>query len=198
MSVKDAILAILTLGPAYGLQLRDELVARAPTRAGINVGQIYSTLDRLSRTGRIEAAGSTDDGLALYGLTAAGRTAAETWLRSVVDFDSDAWADMIEHVLVASSITGADIMAIIAGYERAWSAERAAADGDRAGASQLIALSRRARADAALDWLAAARPHLSGGGTIIALSTDRRRRGRPAGASMRRSDRQQVPAEPIR
>ncbi|MET0888338.1 MAG: PadR family transcriptional regulator, partial [Mycetocola sp.] len=65
MAVKDGILAILSLGPGYGLALRDELVLRAPHRAELNVGQVYSTLDRLGRAGLIATGTTTEDNLPL-------------------------------------------------------------------------------------------------------------------------------------
>ena len=65
MSVRDGLVAILTLGPAYGLQLHAELARRAPHRGPVNVGQIYSTLDRLSTQRLIASAGVTDAGVAL-------------------------------------------------------------------------------------------------------------------------------------
>jgi hypothetical protein len=57
VSVRDGILAILSMGPAYGLQLHSELTSRAPHRKPVNVGQIYGTLDRLAKQGLIEPAG---------------------------------------------------------------------------------------------------------------------------------------------
>ena len=72
MSVRSGVLAILTLGPAYGLQLHSELASRTPHRKPVNVGQIYGTLDRLVTQAMIEPAGLTDDALPLYRLTAAG------------------------------------------------------------------------------------------------------------------------------
>jgi hypothetical protein len=41
MSVRDGLLSVLTLGPAYGLQMHAELASRAPHRKPVNVGQIY-------------------------------------------------------------------------------------------------------------------------------------------------------------
>ena len=56
MSVRDGLLAVLSLGEGYGLQLHSELAARAPHRSPVNVGQIYSTLERLARAGLVESA----------------------------------------------------------------------------------------------------------------------------------------------
>ena len=49
MAVRDALLALLTAGPAYGFQLHGGLAARTGGRRTVNVGQTYATLDRLTR-----------------------------------------------------------------------------------------------------------------------------------------------------
>ena len=76
MAVRDALLALLTAGPAYGFQLHGGLAARTGGRRNINVGQTYATLERLSKQRLVEPAGSTDDGLPLHRLTPAGSAAA--------------------------------------------------------------------------------------------------------------------------
>ena len=85
MAVRDALLALLTAGPAYGFQLHGGLAARTGGRRDINVGQTYATLERLSKQRLVEPAGSTDDGLPLHRLTTAGSAAAEAWLDAVGD-----------------------------------------------------------------------------------------------------------------
>ena len=60
MSVRHALLALLTEGPKYGLQLRQEFEARTGEVWPLNVGQVYTTLQRLEREGHV----SSDDCLA--------------------------------------------------------------------------------------------------------------------------------------
>jgi DNA-binding PadR family transcriptional regulator len=65
MSVRHAMLALLSEGPKYGMQLRDEFEARTDEVWPLNVGQVYTTLQRLKRDGLIAAApgdGGEDDG----------------------------------------------------------------------------------------------------------------------------------------
>ncbi len=59
MSVRHALLALLSEGPKYGLQLREEFEARTGEVWPLNVGQVYTTLQRLERDGLVE---SDDDG----------------------------------------------------------------------------------------------------------------------------------------
>ena len=58
MSVRHALLALLSEGPKYGLQLRQEFEARTGEVWPLNVGQVYTTLQRLERDGLVES----DDG----------------------------------------------------------------------------------------------------------------------------------------
>ena len=59
MSVRHALLALLDEGPKYGLRLRQEFEARTGEVWPLNVGQVYTTLQRLERDGLVE---SDDEG----------------------------------------------------------------------------------------------------------------------------------------
>src|SRR6187431_415146 len=80
MSVRHGLLAILAQGPCYGYQLRQEFDRRTGGTWSLNVGQVYSTLDRLERDGLVETAGTDAEGRAIYAITNAGRTEAHEWL----------------------------------------------------------------------------------------------------------------------
>jgi DNA-binding PadR family transcriptional regulator len=158
MAVKDAILAILTLGSAYGLQLRDELVRRAPHRAGVNVGQVYSTLDRLTKAGFIASDELTDDNLPLYTLTPSGRRAVDEWFGTAVEPDVKNWLDMADQVLLASSIAGTDWVNVLSRQRDAWTSKTDASanvsDDTNNGVQGALARSADQHvARAALDWL---------------------------------------------
>src|SRR3974390_3579030 len=62
MSVRHALLARLSEGPKYGLQLRQECEARTGDVGPLNVGQVYTTLQRLERDGLVEAEDSSEEG----------------------------------------------------------------------------------------------------------------------------------------
>ncbi len=49
--VRHALLALLSEGPKYGPQLRQEFEARTGEVRPLNVGQVYTTLQRLERDG---------------------------------------------------------------------------------------------------------------------------------------------------
>ncbi|WP_022883987.1 PadR family transcriptional regulator [Glaciibacter superstes] len=184
-TVRNGLLSILTIGPAYGFQLHGELSSRTAGRRNVNVGQVYGTLERLARQGSIESAGSTDDGLPLYRLTAAGRAEASEWLTSTESAVGEEWNDLIDRVLLASSLPDGDALGLIAAYREHWLGV-----GGNLGASgqdRLAAGADQALATAALDWLEHARRLVEDGSSDSFrrdLSAVRPRRGRrPATAS---------------
>ena len=62
VSIRHALLALLSKGPKYGLQLRQEFEAATGDVWPLNVGQVYTTLQRLERDGLVESDGSAEDG----------------------------------------------------------------------------------------------------------------------------------------
>ncbi len=57
MSVRHALLALLSEGPKYGRRLRQEFEVRTGEMWPLNVGQVYTTLQRLERDGLVESDG---------------------------------------------------------------------------------------------------------------------------------------------
>ena len=174
MSIRSGILAVLTATDAYGLQLHGELEERTERVGRVNVGQIYSTLDRLVTAGLVRASGSTDDGLPLYGLTDEGAGAGEAWLTEASIEGADPWGDMTFKVLLATSLGHEGAPALVAHYRAVWRREATAAEGRSPGD-----LARRRLAAAALAWLDDLEA-LPGGLEALAtpLRNERPRRGR--------------------
>jgi DNA-binding PadR family transcriptional regulator len=194
VAVRDALLVLLLNGPAYGFQLHGGLIERTGGRRDVNVGQTYSTLDRLTARGLVEPAGSTDDGLPLHRLTESGRTAATSWLDGEDAVGADPWHETVDRVLIALSMPGVDAVRVLARERERWARRRdAAASGaaarptgeDRSRARRLARLASAAdleAAESALRWLdeVAATDAAS---LAFAPSADRPRRGRrPAAA----------------
>jgi len=183
VSVRDGLLAILTLGPAYGLQLHAELASRAPHRKPVNAGQIYGTLDRLARQGLIEPAGHTEDALPLHRLTERGQEEAASWLAAPVLDALPEWTEMLDQVLIASSIDPVAAMALAEGYRRWWEGDLARTrtpviDDSFPADAHLALVAREALAVAALAWLGAAVAALVDFDSFRGLSEVRPKRGR--------------------
>ncbi|MDO5729618.1 MAG: PadR family transcriptional regulator [Actinomycetaceae bacterium] len=91
MSVKHALLALLADGPQGAYRLRARFQDVTGGAWPLNIGQAYSTLQRLERDGLIESAGtepSQEPGkpaIDLYALTRRGQSAIEDWWGTPVD-----------------------------------------------------------------------------------------------------------------
>jgi DNA-binding PadR family transcriptional regulator len=53
MSIRHSLLALLSAGPKYGQLLKAEFEACTGELWPLNVGQVYTTLDRLERDGYV-------------------------------------------------------------------------------------------------------------------------------------------------
>lgn len=73
------LLALFADGPKYGYQLRTEFDARTGGSWAVNVGQIYTTLDRLVRDGYVSSVGGNSDGREMFAITDQGRAALADW-----------------------------------------------------------------------------------------------------------------------
>jgi DNA-binding PadR family transcriptional regulator len=122
MSVRHAMLALLSEGPKYGLQLREEFEARTGEVWPLNVGQVYTTLQRLERDGLVESEGDGegDGGNAqkAYRITQPGASELDAWLRTPPDLSSPPRDELVMKVLVALRVPGASVAEIIQAHRR--------------------------------------------------------------------------------
>ena len=84
MTIRHALLALLSDGAKYGLQLRQEFEARTGEVWPLNVGQVYTTLQRLERDGLVESDDAEDGPQKRYQITDAGGHELHEWLRHAV------------------------------------------------------------------------------------------------------------------
>lgn len=80
MGIREGLLALLSSGPRHGYQLKLDFEAATGEAWTLNVGQVYTTLQRLERDGQVEADDTDDDGRIAYRLTAGGREELAGWL----------------------------------------------------------------------------------------------------------------------
>src|SRR5690349_21440638 len=105
VSVRHALLALLSEGPKYGLQLRDEFEARTGEVWPLNVGQVYTTLRRLERDGLVSSDDDGEDGAQKgYVLTAAGGKELHAWLDSPADDAAPPRDELMIKVLIAAQV----------------------------------------------------------------------------------------------
>ena len=82
MSVPHALLALLSDGSKYGLRLQSEFELRTGEVWPLNVGQVYTTLQRLERDGLVESDGEGERSRKRYRITSAGERDLADWLRT--------------------------------------------------------------------------------------------------------------------
>jgi DNA-binding PadR family transcriptional regulator len=108
MSVREGLLALLADGPRNGHQLKVEFEAATGGVWPLNVGQVYTTLDRLARDGLVARARATtaDSGAGAkrYELTPAGREALASWWKLVPADDPPPRDELMLKVLFATTI----------------------------------------------------------------------------------------------
>jgi DNA-binding PadR family transcriptional regulator len=80
MGVREGLLALLDSEPRYGYQLKTAFEATTGGVWALNIGQVYTTLDRLTRDGRVEVGPGDDAGRRTYNITEKGRSELARWL----------------------------------------------------------------------------------------------------------------------
>ena len=119
VSVRHALLALLSEGPKYGLQLREEFEARTGEVWPLNVGQVYTTLQRLERDGLVESDSDDDDGPQKgFRITSDGAAELAGWLRTPPDLASPPRDELVMKVLVALRVPGTDVGEVIQVHRR--------------------------------------------------------------------------------
>src|SRR5450631_1452425 len=114
MSVRHALLALLSEGPKYGLQLRQEFEERTGAVWPLNVGQVYTTLQRLERDGLVESDDSDQEGPQKgFRITAAGEGELGRWLRTPPDLTSPPRDELVVKVLIAVQAPDVDVHEVI-------------------------------------------------------------------------------------
>jgi DNA-binding PadR family transcriptional regulator len=81
MAVREGLLALLREGPSHGYVLKTAFEAATGGAWALNVGQVYTTLDRLQRDGFVTS--EEVDGQKRYTITAAGREELGGWWSAV-------------------------------------------------------------------------------------------------------------------
>jgi DNA-binding PadR family transcriptional regulator len=118
VSVPHALLALLSEEPKYGLRLQNEFVSRTGEVWPLNVGQVYTTLQRLERDGLVEADVEGERSQKRYRITASGAEELAGWLRTPPELVPPPRDELVIKLLVALQIPGIDIREILQAHRR--------------------------------------------------------------------------------
>lgn len=158
MSIKYAILALLDEQPSYGYELKVEFDRRTNKTWPLNVGQVYTTLDRLERDRMVTRGVENDIGRVVYEITERGSAAVAGWFESVIR-DAPPRDELAIKIAMAATRPGCDVGTIIGNQRRETmralqnhrQALRGVDDDDLAG--QLVIQSLIYSSEAQIRWL---------------------------------------------
>lgn len=118
MSISMSLLTILEEGPSYGLRLKQEFERRTGGVWALNVGQVYTTLDRLEREGLVR---ELEDGgverQRLHEITPAGRERLSAWFGRAAE-RSPGRDQLVLKLVMATRHAGVDTSAVIQAERR--------------------------------------------------------------------------------
>jgi len=119
MGIKEGLLALLADGPRHGYQLKLDLETATGDAVTINVGQVYTTLQRLERDGLVEDGGTDTEGRAIYQITKPGLVALRDWVSRPEDLAAAGRDEISIKVLLALFSPGLDPLRVIETQRRA-------------------------------------------------------------------------------
>lgn len=113
MSIRHSLLALLQDRPRYGYQLRIEFEDRTGSTWPLNIGQVYTTLDRLERDGLVRKEGADGEGHVVYTITPEGRAEVRAWFTSPVSRTSPPRNELAIKLALGLTLPGVDVGAAI-------------------------------------------------------------------------------------
>ncbi|MCC3762187.1 PadR family transcriptional regulator [Glycomyces sp. TRM65418] len=113
MSVKHSLLALLERGPAYGYQLRAAFESATGNTWPLNIGQVYTTLNRLERDELVEALPENESGQRPYRITETGRRHLASWFASPVEAADRPRDELTIKLALAVTTPGVDVADVI-------------------------------------------------------------------------------------
>lgn len=159
MSVKLSLLALLGEKPRHGYELKSEFDRRTGGTWPLNIGQVYTTLERLERDGLVERGEEDADGRVVHSLTPAGRALVDEWFSSPVAEATPPRNELAIKIALAVTLADRDVTQLIQTQRRAsverlqgYARARRQADPDDL-AWQLVLESLVQAADAEVRWL---------------------------------------------
>ncbi|WP_203568980.1 PadR family transcriptional regulator [Aestuariimicrobium ganziense] len=119
MSIRQSLLALLSEQPRHGYELKAEFDRRTGHSWPLNIGQVYSTLERLERDGLVVRGDEDDDGRVVHSITTDGRREVQAWFANPVVLDNPPRNELAIKIAIASSMPAVDLTALVQVQRRA-------------------------------------------------------------------------------
>ncbi len=113
MSIRYSILALLQEQPRYGYQLRAAFEERTGAVWPLNIGQVYTTLNRLERDALVRKEDDDGRGHVLFSITDAGTAEIRRWFTTAVDRGAPPRNELAIKLALAVTTAGTDVPALI-------------------------------------------------------------------------------------
>jgi DNA-binding PadR family transcriptional regulator len=162
VTVREGLLALLADGPRNGHQLKTQFEAATAGVWPLNVGQVYTTLDRLARDGLVTRSAAPAEGFPgskQYEITAAGRAALAAWWDLVPADEPPPRDELMLKVLFAAAVGTEHAVTVITEQRTALVAQLQARRREQRGSktenvvSAMVRDALIVRAEADLRWL---------------------------------------------
>ena len=121
MSLKYGLMGLLAEEPLHGYEVKNRFEAMLGGTWEVNIGQIYTTLQRLERDGLVRPVGSRGDrGKLLYELSETGRTALEDWLAEPESGPQELREEIYVKLLLAARLANGDLGTLLRRQKRSY------------------------------------------------------------------------------
>ena len=182
MSVRYGLLALLDEAPSHGYNLKTTFERRTGGSWALNIGQVYTTIQRLERDGLVESIGGADDDRREYRITPAGREQLAAWFESPVVPEAPARDELTIKVLLAVAAGDVDVTALLQRQRRAsveqlqaYTRRKAKADPQRDVAFLILLDALVFRTEAEIRWLDACDARIRSLSTALAANKETNR-----------------------
>lgn len=113
MSIRHGLLALLERGSRYGYQLRNEFEQSTGGTWPLNIGQVYTTLNRLERDGLVRGLPENEGGQRPYEITDRGRTELTLWFSTPIARTDRPRDELAIKLALALTTPGVDVRAVV-------------------------------------------------------------------------------------
>src|SRR5579864_526759 len=110
VSLRFGVLGLLAEEPLHGYEVKTRFEAMLGGTWEVNIGQVYTTLQRLERDGLVRPVGARGDrGKLQYELSGPGREVLDQWLAEPVSGPQQLHEDIYVKLLLATRLANGDL-----------------------------------------------------------------------------------------
>lgn len=119
MAVRQGILALLLELASYGYELKTDFETRTGGTWPLNIGQVYTTLDRLERDGLVVRNGDDGEGHIVFSITDAGRAEVTRWFAEPLVAANPPRNALAIKLALAVTMPSVDVVTLVQAQRRA-------------------------------------------------------------------------------